>query len=678
MRISKMGSATLLLSVFAATTVLLAGCGGGGDQTADQVNTPSASASASAAPPLGTEQSFAVLGGQTVTNTGPTVITGNLGVSPGSAITGFPPGLVTGGATHAADAVALQAQNDTITAYNNLAGQQCTSDLTDQDLGGKTLVPGVYCFSSSAQLTGTLTLDAGDDSNAVWVFKTVSTLTTASSSSVRLTNGGQACNVFWQIGSSATLGTNTSFVGNILALTSIALQTGAKVSGRVLARNGAVTLDSNTIAAAVCGVPPVTPIPPTLGKTFSPSTIDAGGVSTLTITLSNANGTAASLSAPFIDTLPGGVVIAAIPNAGTTCGGTLTANTGGSTVTLTGGSIAANGSCTVTADVTAASGGSYINSLPAGALQTSNGNNAAPAVATLSVNTPPVVVPTVVPPTLGKAFSPATINAGGVSTLTITLSNANSTPASLTAQFIDTLPSGLVVIADSVRSTCIESLTALTAGISRSPAWFVIGTSTVGLMEGAIPANGSCTVTADVTAAVGGSYFNSLPAGALQTSNGNNAAPAVATLTVNSPGVGIAPTLGKSFNPATIKAGGVSTLTITLSNANATAASLTAQLIDRLPSGLVVVAGSTSSTCIDPFTAPAAGISRSPAWFIDDTSAVGLTGAWIPANGSCTVTATVTAPVAGSFVNTLPAGALQTSNGNNAAAAVATLTVNVM
>jgi len=367
------------------------------------------------------------------------------------------------------------------------------------------------------------------------VFKSGSTLVTASNSSVLLTNGGQPCNVFWQVGSSATLGTSTSFVGSILALTSITLTTGANTSGRVLARNGAVTLDSNTVAAAVCGVPPVTLIPPTLGKAFSPATIEAGGVSILTITLGNANGTAASMTAPFIDTLPGGLVLTATPNAGTTCGGTLTANPGGSTVTLTAGSIPANGSCTVTSTVTAPSGGSYINSLPAGALQTSNGNNAAPAVATLAVNTPPVVVPTVVPPTLGKAFSPATISAGGVSTLTITLSNANSTPASLTAQFIDFLPSGLLLVGSSVSSTCIESLTALaplSAGISRKPAWFVIGPAAVGLMEGAIPANGSCTVTADVTAPVGGSYFNSLLAGALQTSNGNNAAPAVATLTV--------------------------------------------------------------------------------------------------------------------------------------------------
>jgi uncharacterized repeat protein (TIGR01451 family) len=674
-------STTLLLAV-----LILAACSGSSvDLTAGRANTESAAAAA--APPLGTEQSFAVLGGQTVTNTGPSVITGNLGVSPGSAVTGFPPGIVAGGTIHAADAVALQAQNDTTTAYNNLASQACTSDLTNQDLGGKTLVPGVYCFSSSAQLTGALTLNAGGDSHAVWVFKTTSTLTTASDSSVLLTNGGQPCNVFWQVGSSAVLGTTTSFVGSILALTSIALDTGADVSGRVLARNGAVTLDSNKVSAAACGLPPVTPIPPTLSKAFGPATIDAGGVSVLTITLSNANDTAASLTTPLIDTLPSGVVIAATPDAGTTCGGTPTADAGGSTVTLTGGSIPANGSCAVTAHVTATAAGSYINSLAAGALQTSNGNNAAPAVATLAVKTPVVVPPAVVPPTLVKAFSPATINAGGVSTLTITLSNANSTPARLTAQFIDTLPSGLQVVASSVSSNCIdESLAASSAGSARaealsSPEWFIIGPSVVGLTQGAIPANGSCTVTAQVTAPVAGSFTNSLPAGALQTDKGKNAAPAVATLTVNAAGVVMAPTLEKSFSPASIKAGGVSTLTITLSNANSTPARLTAQFIDTLPSGLQVIASSVSSNCIDEsLAASSAGSARaealsSPEWFVIGPSVVGLTQGAIPANGSCTVTAQVTAPVAGSFTNSLPAGALQTDKGKNAAPAIATLTV---
>ena len=363
---------------------VVAGCG---DQSPGQVSSTSVAAAAATMPPLGTEQSFAVLGGSTVTNTGSSVITGNLGVSPGSAITGFPPGIVTG-VTHAADAEALQAQTDTTAAYIDLASQACTSDLTGQDLGGKTLVPGVYCFSSSSQLTGALTLDAGGVSNAVWVFKAGSTLTTAVNSSVVLINGANPCNVFWQVGSSATLGTTTSFVGNIFALTSITLNNGASVSGRVLARNGAVTLDNNIVTVPACDVP-VTSTPPTLGKTFSPGTINAGGVSTLTITFSNANDTPANLTGPLIDTLPSGLVVVA-GSVSTTCIETpllrawFIVDT--SRVGLTAeGLIPANGSCTVTANVTAPVAGSYRNSLPAGALQTDHGNNAAPAVATLTV-----------------------------------------------------------------------------------------------------------------------------------------------------------------------------------------------------------------------------------------------------------------------------------------------------
>jgi len=201
---------------------------------------------------LGTAQSFAVLAGSTVTNTGATVVRGNLGVDPGLAITGFPPGLVTGGTVHAGDAVALGAQIDTTIAYVTLAGQAPTLDLTGQDLGGQTLTPGVYKFTSSAQLTGALTLDALNDPSAVFVFQIGSTLTTASNSSVLVLNGGSDCNVFWQVGSSATLGTTTAFKGNILALTSITLNTGATVSGRTLARNAAVTLDGNDVSILGC------------------------------------------------------------------------------------------------------------------------------------------------------------------------------------------------------------------------------------------------------------------------------------------------------------------------------------------------------------------------------------------------------------------------------------------
>lgn len=160
------------------------------------------------------------------------------------------------GTTHAGDAVAEQAQSDVTAAYNSLAGMPFTQNLSGVDLGGMTLTPGVYFFSSSAFLTGTLTLDAMGDPNALFVFQTGSTLITASNSSVVTINSADACDVYWQVGSSATLGTDTSFQGNILALTSITLNTRATLlEGRALARNGAVTMDSNTITAGCIPTP---------------------------------------------------------------------------------------------------------------------------------------------------------------------------------------------------------------------------------------------------------------------------------------------------------------------------------------------------------------------------------------------------------------------------------------
>jgi Ice-binding-like len=209
-------------------------------------------AAAQTNPSLGTAGAYAVLGASTVTNTGPTVLFGDLGVSPGAAITGFPPGQVTQ-FTHAADADALGAQNAVTTAYNELSSQPCTGNLTGQDLGGLTLTPGVYCFDTSAQLTGVLTLNAQGNSAAVFIFKTGSTLTTAAASRVQIINdGGGICGPFWRIGSSATLGTTTSFIGNILALASITLTTGATVQGRALARTAAVTLDTNQVTPTFC------------------------------------------------------------------------------------------------------------------------------------------------------------------------------------------------------------------------------------------------------------------------------------------------------------------------------------------------------------------------------------------------------------------------------------------
>ena len=210
--------------------------------------------SASAQVNLGTAASFGVLAGSTVTNTGPTAVTGDVGVFAGSAITGFGPGTLSG-ALHAGDGVAGGAQSDLTTAYTAAGLTACTADITGLDLGGMTLTPGVYCSTSSAQLTGILTLNFLGDPNAVFLFKTVSTLTTAPGSSVLAINTNSAAclpNINWRIGSSAILDTTTNFAGNILADQSITLNTGANLRGRALARIAQVSLASNL---AVGGCP---------------------------------------------------------------------------------------------------------------------------------------------------------------------------------------------------------------------------------------------------------------------------------------------------------------------------------------------------------------------------------------------------------------------------------------
>lgn len=219
---------------------------------------------------LGTAGTFAVLAGSTVTNTGPSVISGNVGVAPGSAVTGFPPAVITNGVLHAADTVALQAQSALTLGYNDAAGRTPATTVSS-DLGGQTLAPGVYQAAAGLGLGGTLTLDAAHDANAVFIFQAGTTLVTASNSTVQLINDASPCNVYWQVGSSATLGTGSVFVGNVLALTSATVETGATVSGRVLARNGQVSLDTNVITAPSCAAAP-TPTPtPTATPTGTPT-----------------------------------------------------------------------------------------------------------------------------------------------------------------------------------------------------------------------------------------------------------------------------------------------------------------------------------------------------------------------------------------------------------------------
>lgn len=271
---------------------------------------------ASAAAPtvgLGSATSFAVLAGSGITNTGPSVINGNIGSYPTTSITGFPPGLVNG-TDHAGDAVTQGAKTDLTTAYNDAAGRTPVTTVPTE-LGGTTLVPGVYRSAAGTfGITGTVTLNGQGDPNAVFVFQTGSTLITATGSSVSLIGSAQSCNVFWQVGSSATLGGSTSFKGTILALTSITLVTGATIDGRALARNGAVTLDTNTITASTCAA-----AAPAATATASPSASATPGATATPPAITTPGPTVAPVAAPVATATPPSAArgITALPSTST-------------------------------------------------------------------------------------------------------------------------------------------------------------------------------------------------------------------------------------------------------------------------------------------------------------------------------------------------------------------------
>jgi hypothetical protein len=253
---------------------------------------------------LATVSPFVVLGGTAVTNTGPSVLNGDLGVSPGTALSGFGLPAVVNGATHENTAVAAQAQSDLTNAYDVAAGQAVApaDDLSGTDLGNRILAPGAYRYTSDALLTGALTLDAAGDPNAQFVFLIGSELKTESASSVVLINGASPCNVYWQVGSSADIGTTTAFQGNLMALTSISLKNGATVLGRMLARNGQVSLINNVLTAPLCAPGTVTPpggsTGPGAGSTAGPGQGIAGPRKAKAVRKPSRNGRAIVRPAP--------------------------------------------------------------------------------------------------------------------------------------------------------------------------------------------------------------------------------------------------------------------------------------------------------------------------------------------------------------------------------------------
>jgi hypothetical protein len=271
------------------------------------------SAQAAQAPvDLGTAGTYAVLAATTVTNTGATRISGNVGLNPGeaAAITGFPPGVVTNGTQHAAGPEALQAQADLTAAYLDAAGRTAPV-VVSRNLGGQTLTAGLYKAPVDLTLTGTVTLDAKNDPNAVFIFQAGRDLIAASTSKVNLVNGASSCNVIWQVTRSTTIGTDATFRGTVLALTSISLATRATVDGRVLARNGAVTLQANTIRSSPCVVGAAAAVP-TATPTPQVSQLPSGAVATGDGSTNGGNGGLGLLAGALMLAGLGGATVVAV------------------------------------------------------------------------------------------------------------------------------------------------------------------------------------------------------------------------------------------------------------------------------------------------------------------------------------------------------------------------------
>lgn len=540
---------------------------------------------------------------------------------------------------------------DSITTDQGVTNQSdasATLEVVNQPTLAKAFSPGQVDIGQNTTLTVTVTNNAG----------------------VPLTGLGLADTLPAGIAVFSTPNASTTCAGG--AVNAVAGEGMITLSGATVPASGSCTLQAAVVASTATGSPFTNTIgagaitddqeltnpspasanltvlgPPAVSKSFSPAQIASGGTSTLTITLSNTDASSITLLAALVDALPGNVFVANPPAVVTTCPHALTVNAGDSNITYPNGAQVPAGGCTIAVNVTSAVGGAYTNTIAAGGLHTSAGDNPQPAVANLGVNQPGA-------PTVSKSFSPVTVNAGAVSQLTIAIANPNASAITTTAPFVDTLPANVSIASPAnVGGTCGAG------NIATSNA----GPSTVTLASGtSIPAGG-CTMLVDVTSNIGGGYTNTIASGELSTSAGPNGQDAVADLVVVAP---TPPTVLKSLSPNTINIGGLATLTITLGNANASALTLTSAFVDTLPANVTVASPpNVGGTCLSGGT-----ISTGPAsiTLANDSS--------VPPGG-CTILVDVTSLVPGGpWVNTISAGALTTTVGNNAAPASAGLQVN--
>jgi len=539
--------------------------------------------------PLGAAASFAALAGSGMTNTGPTTITGDVGSFPTPTQTGFI-GLVTlSGTNHFGDAVTQAAKTDLRIAFLDAAGRPSPTPVLGGALGGRTLTPGVYKDDgapASLGLTGTLTLDALGDPNAVFIFQSASTLITEVGASVVLQNGAQACNVFWQVGSAATLKTSTIFVGTIMAHDDITVGTGAAVAGRLLAGAqangaGALTLINNTIAVLDCAAPPAA-ADLTISKSHSGNFVQGQAGATFSLAASNVGLGSTVGTVTVSDTLPAGLTATAIGGTGWDC--TL------STLTCTRSDALAAGasysSITLTVNVAGDAPAAVINTAAvSGGGELNLNNNSAGDTATIAQT--PILVPDL---TISKSHS-GDFEQGGTGSYTLTASNVGPGPAAGTVTVSDTLPAGLTATGASGTGwsctlptpTCTRS-DALAAGASYPPITVTVN----------VAGNAPATVINTATVS-GGSELNL----------SNDSASDTTTITPQIPDL----TITKSHS-GDFKQGGTGSYTLTVSNVGPGPTDGTVTVSEMLPAGLTATGASgTGWYC----TLPTATCTRSDA-----------------------------------------------------------------